>query len=121
MGFRDSLKQRIDEREGAKANAFGPICLDSGRVLNSETAEGGSVKGAHATVETSGELEKRVTATRLILTGPLAFGLRKKKDTRQLFLTVEGEDFAFVVEVDPKKQTEARQFAARINTAGKQQ
>ena len=49
-----------------------------------------------------------------------AFGLRKKKDGRELFLTVEGDDFAFVVEFDPKRQAEARQFAAKINTAAKQ-
>ena len=118
MSLRDSLKQRsrfADE----KANTFGPVRLYGGKVFNEKTTEGGWVKGAHATVETSGQLDKRITATRLVLTGPLAFGLRKKKDTRELFLTVEGDDFAFVVEVDPKKQAEARQFAAKINTAAK--
>lgn len=113
---RDALKTRIDER----ANNFGQVRLYGGKVFNEKTGEGGWVKGAHANVETSGQLDKRVTATRLVLTGPLAFGLRKKKDSRQLFLTIEGDDFAFVVEVDPKKQAEARQFAARVNTAARQ-
>jgi len=71
-------------------------------------------------VETSGQLDKRITATRLIAFNVFAFGLRKKKDGRELFLTVEGDDFAFVVEFDPKRQAEARQFAAKINTAAKQ-
>lgn len=113
MGIRDAALQRVQE----KANTFGTVRISSGRVFDTKTGEGGPVAGARATVETSGQLEKRVTATRLILTGPLAFGLRKKNDSRKLFLTVEGEGFAFVVEVDPKRERQAREFAAKINTA----
>lgn len=114
MGFRDALQQRAD----ARADGFGPVRVYGGRVFNDKTGEGGPAAGARATVESSGQLERRVTATRLILTGPLAFGLRKKKDSRQLFLTVEGDGFAFVVEVDPKRERQAREFAAKINAAG---
>jgi hypothetical protein len=116
MGFRESVKQRAEE----KANTFGQVRLYGGKVFNEKTSEGGWVKGAQATVETSGQLEKRVTVTRLVTLNILAFGLRKKKDSRQLFLTVEGEDFAFVVEVDPKRERQAREFAAKINTAARQ-
>jgi hypothetical protein len=73
--------------------------------------------GAHATVDAAGAVEKRVTATRLILTGPFAFGLRKKRDSRELYLLVEGEGFGFVVELDPRKGREAREFAVELNAA----
>jgi hypothetical protein len=116
MGFGDAVRQKAEE----KANTFGPVRLYGGKVFNEKTSEGGWVKGARATVETSGQLDKRITATRLIAFNVFAFGLRKKKDGRELFLTVEGDDFAFVVEFDPKRQAEARQFAAKINTAAKQ-
>jgi hypothetical protein len=81
--------------------------------------EGGAVAGANAIVGTAGDIDRRITATRLILTGPFAFGLRKKKDKRELYLTVEGSDFAFVVEVNPKKGADARKFAAKVNSASK--
>jgi predicted nucleic acid-binding Zn-ribbon protein len=100
--------------------SFGPVRYSGGRVINNETGEGGSVKGARAAVETCGQLERRITVTRVLATGIFALALRKKKDNRELFLSVEGDGFAFVVEVDPKKGLEARQFAAKINTAGAQ-
>ena len=62
-----------------------------------------------------------MTATRLVLTGPLALAWRKKKDTRELYLLVEGEGWAISVPVDPKKGAEARGFAARINAAASSQ
>jgi hypothetical protein len=76
------------------------------------------IEGARASVDTSGAIDKRVTATRLLLTGPFAFGLRKKKDDRALFLLIEGGGSAFVVDVDPKKEKKAREFAAKVNAAG---
>lgn len=72
---------------------------------------------AHATVESAGELHSRVTATRLLATGVFAFALKKKRDDRELYLTVEGDDGAFVVKVDPKKGLDARKFAAKVNSA----
>lgn len=59
--------------------------------------EGGSVVGASAAVESVGEIHRRITATRLILTGPFALAFRKATDHRELYLTVEGCGFAFVV------------------------
>lgn len=46
--------------------------------------------------------------------------MRKKKDERELFLLVEGEGFGFVVDLDPKRQREAREFAAKLNAAASQ-
>lgn len=98
---------------------FGDVRVEGGRVRNRKTGEGGSLAGSRATVETSGEIESRFTVTRLAMFGPFALGMKKKRDKRQLFLTVEGEDFAFMVSIDPKKEAEARQFAARLNTRAK--
>ncbi len=50
-----------------------------------------------------------------MLTGPLAFGLRKKKDNREVFLTIEGDGFGFVQKVNPSDQKAARDFAAKLN------
>jgi Protein of unknown function (DUF2510) len=80
--------------------------------------EGGPIAGAVAHVETAGEVDRRITATRLLLAGPFALAMRKKKDARELYLTVEGDGFAFVVELDPKDGAEARRFSAKITTAG---
>lgn len=73
--------------------------IQDDHVVNRKTKERVPPAGARATVETSGQLEKHVTATRLILTGPFAFGLRKKSDNRQLFLTVKGDGAGFTIEI----------------------
>lgn len=77
--------------------------------------EGGAIEGCRAGVEAAGDIDRRITATRLILTGPFALGLRKKKDKRELYLVVEGSGFGFVAQVDPGAGKVARQVAARIN------
>ena len=75
--------------------------------------------GVRASVETAGDIQKRSTVTRYAVLGPLAgIAFKKSKDNRELYLTVEGEGFAFVVNLDPDTGSTARQFAAIINTAG---
>jgi len=76
----------------------------------------GPVAGAHASLETTGDIERRVTATRLLATGVFALALRKKKDHRTLWLTIEGPTFQAVVEVDPKREAIARRWVAQFNT-----
>lgn len=98
---------------------LGSLVVGNGQLRNVRTKESVPVEGAHVTVQTAGQMDKRVTATRLVLTGPLAFGLRKKKDGRQLFVVVEGATGSFVTEVDPKKHKQALAFAAKVNEAGK--
>jgi hypothetical protein len=80
--------------------------------------QGGSVRGATTRVEAANDIKSRVTATRLATMGVFAF--RHKKQTGNVFLTVEHPDYQFVVEVPVKKEKQAREFAAKINTAGKQ-
>ena len=66
-------------------------------------------------LEIVGDIDRRVTATRLILTGPLAFGLRKKKDSRELWFTVEGEGLSYVQTFPNFASAAARKFAAHVN------
>lgn len=91
------------------------VVIEEGRIQNLQSDESVALAGAYADVDNAGALDKRVTATRLILTGPLAFGLRKKKDSRELFLAVQGEDGSFLVELDAKQQAAARRFALTVN------
>lgn len=92
---------------------FGGITIRDGEIQHKDGR--GPIAAARASVETAGDIERRITATRLVLTGPFALAFRKKRDHREMFLTVEGQGFAFVEPVDPKKQADARKFAARIN------
>ncbi|MEU3507942.1 hypothetical protein ABZ733_08420 [Streptomyces longwoodensis] len=72
------------------------------------------VAGAKVTVD-RGEAAKRITATRVALAGP--FALLMKKDTTQLFVTIEGTDGSVMILGCPaKKELAARQFAALVHT-----
>jgi hypothetical protein len=75
----------------------------------------GPLAGAHASVETQGDIERRITATRLVLTGPLALAFRKKKDHRELQILIEGRGFAIIRPVPKIMERKARQFAANVN------
>lgn len=45
--------------------------------------------------------------------------MKKKKDTRALYLMVDGPDFAWVVKVPLRRDEAARRFAAALNAAGR--
>lgn len=86
------------------------------------------LQGVSASVESAGEITKRMTATRVI-GGGLLFGpagavigalAKKKRDDRELYLYVDGPDFQWVVPVDPTAGAVARAFAARINTEARE-
>jgi hypothetical protein len=125
MGFKDAWKAQEARHQNAQENrqrhaedakaSLGSVSFGYGRIHHG--SESFKLAGARATVDTAGAIDKRVTATRLILTGPLAFGLRKKKDSRELFLLVEGPGFGFVEALDPKQGAPARAFAAKLNGA----
>jgi len=102
-------------------DGFAGVFIDrkTNRILRLHRKEAIQLAGAQATVETAGQLDKRVTMTRFVLTGPLAFALRKTKDNRQLSLTIEGVDGVILVDLSPSQQKKARKFAARVNTAAK--
>ncbi|MFE2245227.1 hypothetical protein [Streptomyces lavendulae] len=72
------------------------------------------VAGAVVTVD-RGEVAKRITATRVALTG--IFALALKKDNTKLFVTIEGSDGSVLVrEVSAKKEIKARELAANLVT-----
>ena len=99
--------------------AFPPFVLHSDGTVSKQ---GGKDKGRHpltgveARVESGEELHRRVTATRVLLTGVFALALRKKAGGTS-FLTIEGPGFAWVEEVDRKKKEKAVQFAASVRAA----
>ena len=76
------------------------------------------VKGVTARVESGAELESRVTATRLVLLGVFAFAA-KKKTGGEKFVTIEGPDFVWAMEVDRKHANDAVEFAAAVNNAAR--
>jgi hypothetical protein len=77
---------------------------------------GGPLAGAQARLESSGDIERRITATRLVLTGPLALAWRKRRDHRSFWLTITGTGFEALVEVGPQHEDVARRWVAAFNT-----
>lgn len=77
--------------------------------------------GLAARVEDAGQLNRRITATRIMTTGPFALAWRKRRDDRSVFLTVEGPGVAVVREIKvkntPGAPAAARLFAAKVNAA----
>ncbi|WP_405560668.1 hypothetical protein [Streptomyces sp. NBC_01180] len=71
------------------------------------------VEGAIVTID-RGEAAKRITASRVLLTGP--FALAMKKDNTKLFITVEGVDgSALIKEIPAGKEAKARAFELMVN------
>ena len=111
-----AARDRFEAARVRRESTFAGIEIKDDRI---ESAQGGGlIAGARATVDAAGQLTARITATRLVLTGPLALGMRKKVDHRELYLIVEGVGWAISAAVDPDQGAKARAFAARINAAG---
>ena len=70
-------------------------------------------------VETGDELQSRVTVTRVLLIGIFALAA-KKKSGGEKYLTVEGDDFVWAMEVPRKNAKDAIKFAARVDNAVRQ-
>lgn len=77
----------------------------------------GRFTGSTLRIETSGQINRRVTATRLVTLGVFALAAKKKQDDRELFLTVEGDGFQLAVKLRAGHEAGARRFAAKYNTA----
>ena len=63
-------------------------------------------------LEDGEELQSRVTATRLLMLGVFAFAAKKKTGGNK-FITIEGEDFLWVLEVGRKKVSEAQRLVMK--------
>jgi hypothetical protein len=109
-----------------------PVSLD-GRELTIRAPGSGARRhtiDAHVTaqVETAGNLVRRPTLMRAaagaVVAGPLGAVLGgaawKKEDARELYLAIEGKDWAELVQLDPRRGSEARALAQRINLAARQ-
>jgi hypothetical protein len=120
--------------------SFKSVSLDRDTISYRERVrrEHHPVAGVTATVETAGDIGRRLSATRTIgggvLLGPFGAVLgavaKKKTDDRQLFLLIQGPDFAWAVDVELERGIgaskvnartikKAQKFAAAVNTAGK--
>ena len=71
------------------------------------------VEGARVTIERGEDAGKRVTATRVLLTG--LFALALKKDMNQLFITIENSDKVMLCPIPAKKEAQARILATMVN------
>lgn len=103
--------------ETAPLGKFGGVVLYRDRVVYKRETQ--PLEGLTAKVETAGQLRERVTLTRVAFTGLFAMALKKKKDDREVFLTVEGPGFVWLIEVDRKKDGDARKFAAKVGDASR--
>jgi len=79
------------------------------------------LRGIQARIETGSELQSRVTVTRLVLLGVLAFALPKKSGGEK-YLTIDGPDFMWAEEFDGTKPYEmkmAMEFVTNVNSAAR--
>ena len=83
-------------------------------VCGKDSAPLGTVE---ARVESIGEIDRRVSFTRVAFTAGVGLLWKKRVDHRQLFLTIEGPGIAWVDELSVKEQAAARKLAATINAA----
>lgn len=97
-------------------SSFGAFKIKGGTVTRGK--ESAAIKDITVRVETSGDVERRITASRMVLMGPLALAFRKKKDHRTLYFSVEGPGVGWLAEVDPKDETKVRKFALELKSLG---
>lgn len=123
------LARRLQHRrslrdQGALAifSMAAPLVLFDDRITTPD-GDFALTQSVRADVETSGNLvvTQRLTATRMLTLGVFSLAAPKKSkvDARSLYVILEGEDFQSVVEINPKRETAARKFAAQVNTQAK--
>jgi hypothetical protein len=137
MGFRQALKFQAKDPKGfAEAQKFGRMAKRAGRTVDevgdtfaqitltpegqiSSPNGGGSVAGANARVESSGNRAIASRRTMMRTVTPLAVLGQKKmtSDTRQCFLVIEGRGWALTQPLPVDFEGAARSFAAKVNAA----
>ena len=124
----DRMMAKTDNRLRKQGKAVGAGTYQlpenfAGMALGADTisldGETRSLAGVTATLDVSGNINRRITATRLVATGVLALAWRKAQDDRELWLLVDGPDFQWVMRIAAKGEAAARAYAARINTAAR--
>lgn len=100
----------------------GSFRIDGDKIFYSGAeAEGDQVRlivKASARVESGEDLKQRVTATRLFFLGVFAFAF-KKSSGGEKFLTIEGDDFFWAIEIPNENANQAMRFAAKVNSIAK--
>lgn len=77
----------------------------------------GPLLGAHAEVDTGGNLSRSPRVGAVIAFGVLGLASSKTVDHRELYLSIAGEGFGFAIELPPRRVADARSFASRLNGA----
>jgi N-acyl-L-homoserine lactone synthetase len=100
------------QRQIAAAAASAGLTVMNGK-FRAPNQEPVAVEGSRITIERGEDAGKRVTATRVLLTG--IFALALKKDMTQLFITIENGEQVMMCPVPAKKEAAARVFATMVN------
>lgn len=108
MGFKDWVAD-------APVGVFGEVTLRKNRIQKTQGfgKEEFPLTGVVARVEDGEALQKRVTMTRLVALGVFALAAQKKSGGES-FLTIEGPEFFWTIEVDRKKKNDAMKFVGKI-------
>lgn len=118
LGRIDAKQQQLEEKKAAHKNngSFEDISIH-GATLTIKKKGTWDVAECAASVDHGANLKPRLTATRVALVGP--FALLVKKDRNKVFLLVETPDEAHLVELEAKKEGDARKFALQVNNTAR--
>lgn len=84
-------------------------------IIHTQSGEGEKpLGGVVARIESGRELESRITITRIALLGAFALAAPKRKGGEK-FVSIEGPDFIWCMEVDRKRAGDAVRFVAEVN------
>ena len=84
-------------------------------IIHTQSGDGPKpLEGVVARIEEGRELESRLTLTRLALLGVFALAAPMRKGGER-FVTIEGPDFIWCMEVKRKKAGDAVRFVAKVN------
>lgn len=114
MGFKDWLDKQPDAIY--EANYY--LYKDRIEKKRGESSGVHPLENVTAVIDTGEALSSRITLTRLVGTGVIGLFWKKKRGGTT-FLLIEGPDFAWVEEVDRKKQKPAQVFAAKVREAAR--
>lgn len=123
------LSVQVPAMRAILANAYGSISGSNGsyriekdKIIyhdnESDDTQVRPIVSASAKIESGEDLKQRVTATRLFFFGVFAFAL-KKSSGGEKFLTLEGEDFFWAIEIPNENTNEAMRFVAKVNSLAK--
>lgn len=117
-----ALRAVIASAHDSIVGSNGSYRIDEDKIMYSGAeAEGDQVRpivNASARVESGEDLKQRVTATRLFFLGVFAFAF-KKSSGGEKFLTIEGDDFFWAIEIPNESTNQAMRFAAKVNSVAK--